>query len=492
MTRLTSLDQIPSEMRPGYDPAEHGIGIVHLGLGAFHKAHQAALTDLALAAGGGDWRILGVSLRSPAATAALHPQNGLFTLIEKGAEGTRARVVGAIADAICSVGNPGPALLAMSDPATRIVSLTVTEKAYGLDRAARGCDPAHPAVAADLDHPHRPQGVLGLLTEALRRRRDAGIPPFTVLCCDNLPENGALLRGAVTDFARHLDPALAEWIAGEVAFPSTMVDRITPAATDDTLAEAARLTGCEDQAAVETEAFCQWVIEDHFPQGRPGWEAAGVIFAEDVAPYELMKLRMLNGTHSMLAYAGFHAQLRYVRDVMENPALALLIGHHLRAAAATLPPIPGIDTETYADTLLQRFRNPSIAHETFQIAMDGSEKIPQRIFAAVADARKASVDIRPFALATAAWSRHVSGATHDCAPYALRDPRAEGLRNTATGRDASSVVAAIAGLGIMPDTVAGDGDFWAMVESILSDMLITPMTEIIEREAQRPSPFSRR
>ncbi|QOL82358.1 mannitol dehydrogenase family protein [Pseudooceanicola spongiae] len=481
--RLTSIAQVPDALHPGYDPAGHGVGIVHLGLGAFHKAHQAALTDLALTAGGGDWRILGVSLRSPKASQELAPQNGLFTLIEKGAEGSSARVIGSIADAICSAGDPEPTLHAMAAEGTKIVSLTVTEKAYGLNRATLGCDPKHPAVAADLANPQAPQGVLGLLTEALRRRHAAGLAPFTVLCCDNLPENGTLLRGAVVDFARKVDPALADWIAATVAFPSTMVDRITPAATDATLAEAQALTGTEDHAAVETERFVQWVVEDNFPLGRPAWEAAGVIFTKDVPAFEAMKLRMLNGAHSMLAYAGFHAGLPLVRDVMAHAPLAALVHRHLAAAAATLPAIPGIDLAAYAAALAARFENPGIAHETFQIAMDGSEKMPQRIFAAVEDARTRGVDIRPFAFATAAWARHISMATHDCTPYELRDPRAKELRTMAEGKEADAIVTALRAASFIPAALSADMAFWTTVEGILAEMLFEPMIDVIAREA---------
>lgn len=473
--RLTSLDQVPTPLRPAYDPGQHGVGIVHLGLGAFHKAHQAALTDLALASQGGNWRILGVSLRSARAVEEIAPQNGLYTLIERGAFGTTARVVGSIAGALCSAGNPGPVLAAMAAASCRIVSLTVTEKAYGLNRVTMGCDPTHPAVAADLLAPAQPQGVLGLLTEALRLRRTAGVPPFTVLCCDNLPDNGVLLRGAVVDYARHLSPDLADWIAKTTAFPSTMVDRITPAATPDTLAEAARQTGTTDLAAVETEPFCQWVIEDNFPLGRPAWEAAGVIFTTHVAPYEAMKLRMLNGTHSMLAYAGFHAGHRYVRDVMADPALSRLVRRHLTAAAATLPPMPGIDLDRYAADLAARFENPAIAHQTFQIAMDGSEKMPQRIFAAVPQAR----DLRPFAFATAAWLRHVSGSTHDCAPYDLRDPRAAALTEAAQGRAAPGLYDAVSAIVPIPDVLREE------TLPLLSAMLTRPIAEVLQHEATR-------
>ncbi|WP_228069162.1 mannitol dehydrogenase family protein [Marivivens aquimaris] len=482
--RLTSLDQVPQSLRPAYNPSAHGVGIVHIGLGAFHKAHQAALTELAIAASGGDWRILGVSLRSPKAADELAPQHGLYTLIERGAS-TSARVIGSISGAICSAEDPALALDAMANPATKIVSITVTEKAYGLDRASGGCDRNHPAVAADLKSPHKPHGVLGMLVRALDMRRQAGISPFTVLCCDNLPDNGHLLRGATIDFANDINTELAGWIAENVSFPSTMVDRITPAATAKTLADAEALLGVADLAAIETEPFYQWVIADNFPLGRPKWEAAGVIFTDNVAAFEAMKLRMLNGSHSMLAYAGFHAGRTYVRDVMADRALAKLVRRHLDTAAATLPPIEGIDTGNYADALIKRFRNPEIAHQTFQIAMDGSEKLPQRIFSALADARSREIETRAFAFATAAWLRHISGSTHDCESYELRDPRAAELSEMARGKGAGEIVANIRKSGFISETVATDDAFWAEVTEILASMLAEPMTAVIEAEAAR-------
>ena len=482
--RLTTTEGLAKGVAtPAYRPAEHGTGIVHLGLGAFARAHLAAMTDAALAASGGDWRILGVSLRSSRPAEDLTPQNGLYTLIERGGNGASARIVGAFSGAICSAGDPSEALDAMADASCRIVSLTVTEKAYGLDRATRGCDPQHPAVAADLANPDRPQGVLGLLVRALGMRRDRGLPPFTVLCCDNLPENGPLLRGAVLDFARRISPGLADWIAAGTTFPATMVDRITPAPTDETRDEAARLTGRIDLAAVETEPFIQWVIEDDFPLGRPAWEAGGALFVDDVAPYEEMKLRMLNGSHSLLAYAGFHAGKRHVRDVMADPALSAIVRRHLTHAAGTLPPLSGLDLAEYAEALAARFANPAIAHETFQIAMDGSEKMPQRIFSAIPAARHRGIATRSFAFATAAWLRHASGATHDCAPYPLRDPRAEELTAAFAGKPARAIIAALPDLRIVPAEVTKDGPFWQETEAILNDMLSRPMTEVLASEA---------
>ncbi|MFZ5965341.1 mannitol dehydrogenase family protein [Thalassococcus sp. BH17M4-6] len=482
--RLKTTDGLPNDVRvPGYRRDDHGAGIVHIGLGAFHRAHQAAYTDDALAAAGGDWRITGVSLRSDAPAQELGPQNGLYTLIERDASGSRARVIGALAAAHCLRTDRDAVTAALLSDATRIVTITVTEKGYGLDRASGGVDPAHPAIAHDLDKPSRPQGLAGLLVWALGQRRRLGRKPFTVLCCDNLPENGKVLRGLLVDFARRAVPDLADHIAEDVAFPSTMVDRITPAATQSTRDLAEDLTGRRDAAAIETEGFHQWVIEDHFPTGRPGWEAGGAIFTTDVRPYEEMKLRMLNGAHSMLAYAGFAAGHRYVRDVMADPALSRLVTRHLRAASATFTPLEGVDFAAYADQLAERFRNPHLAHETFQIAMDGSEKMPQRVFSAIPDARAGGGDLRAFAFATAAWLRHLSQSTHDCAPYELRDPRAGDLSDMAQGKPASAIIAAIRASALVSRQVARDDGFWDEVNPILHDMLTRPMTDVIGAEA---------
>jgi len=294
--RLTSLGELPADLRkPAYEPADHAPGIVHIGVGAFHKAHQAVYTDDALASAGGDWRIVGVSLRSPKTAEDLNPQNGLYSLLERGTEKTSLRVIGSIARVISAQGNIEQLLTILSDTSIRIVSLSVTEKAYGIDRRTGGIDKFNSTVKADLAAPEYPSGVLGVLVAALGHRRKAMVDPFTVLCCDNLPKNGSFLRAGVIDFARHTDSALSNWIEANVSFPSTMVDRITPAPTEVTLTDARKLLGWADLAAVETEPFCQWVVEDKFPTGRPDWGAGGALFVDDVAPYESMKLRMLTG-----------------------------------------------------------------------------------------------------------------------------------------------------------------------------------------------------
>jgi fructuronate reductase len=367
------------------------------------------------------------------------------------------------------------------------VTITVTEKGYGLDRSAGGVDPDHPAIRHDLADPERPVGLAGLLVAALAARRAAGVAPFTILSCDNLPENGRLLKGLLVDFAARTRPGMAPFIASEVATPCSMVDRITPASTSETRRDAAALIGAEDHAAVETEPFSQWVIEDRFPAGRPYWEAGGATFTDDVGPFETMKLRMLNGAHSLIAYLGFHAGKRHVRDAMADPRIARLVARHLDAAAATLTPPPGFDLAAYARALVARFENPAIAHETFQIAMDGTEKLPQRILAPARDALHLGQPIAPFALATAAWMRHATGATHDCAPYPVRDARADrmaaSLEGAATVED---IVAALLSLeGMAPRELAENRAWTRAVAAALAPMLDRGMDAAIEDAAKR-------
>ncbi|SFX32535.1 fructuronate reductase [Paracoccus pantotrophus] len=462
--RLASLANLPPGVaRPRYDRAAHGMGILHLGLGAFHRAHQAVHTDDALAAEGGDWRILGANLRSHEIPDALNGQDGLFTVLER-SESDRARVIGAHGPAIG--GDAAAILRAACDPAIRILSLTVSEKAYGIDRAAMDADPAHPAVAADLAQPQAPQGVLGIILAALAARREAGAAPFAVLSCDNLPDNGALLRAGVLGLARRRDPDLAGWIADHVAFPATMVDRITPATTARTLADVEALTGHRDLAAVETEPFSQWVIEDHFPHGRPAWEAGGALFVRDVRPHEAMKLRMLNGSHSLIAYAGQMLDLPHVRDAMADPPLAALVRRHMQAAGATLPQGAGLDLEAYAAALLARFANPAIAHQTRQIAMDGTEKLPQRWFAPAAELLRAGGDARPFAFAIAVWLAWLAGQEQ-----APDDPRGAALLDLArkAGGDDEALAHSVLGLpGLAPPSLVGDAAFTRSVRQALT------------------------
>lgn len=486
MKRLSQITDISgAALPPDYDPAAHGAGIVHLGLGAFHRAHQAAMTDAALAHAGGDWRIVGVSLRNRDVVDALAPQNCLYTLIERDETGVSGRVIGAISQVIAA--DPQATLQALCDPAIRIVTLTVTEKGYGIERSTGLPDPQNPVIAADLTALDAPKGVLGLLCAALGKRKAKGTAPFTVLCCDNLPNNGQFLQKGLVGFARLHDASLADWIARNVAFPSCMVDRITPAAGPETRAEAERLTGCIDLGAIETESFTQWVIEDHFPQGRPAWEQGGAIFVQDVDSYERMKLRMLNGAHSMLAYSGFLAGHRYVRDVMVDPALARLVRRHLKAAAQTLEPLPAFSFDTYAKDLEARFNNPSIAHETYQIAMDGTEKLPQRIFAPALDTLENGCALRPFAFATAMWMRYCLGVTDGGVTYALRDPREAEIIRVLQGipRDGELISTALhEQIALVPKALVGSSAWRDCVAEILNGILDLGIAGAIDLEAK--------
>ena len=484
--RLSATGDLPAGIAvPGYD-RHRPSGIVHLGTGAFHKAHQAVYTDTALARSGGDWMITGVSLRSADVANALNPQDGLYTLLVRGPEGVAPRVIGSIARVLVAPQDPGAVLEILAAPATKIVSLTITEKGYGLDSATGGLDRSFAPAAADLATPERPQSAVGFIVEALRLRRERGLGGFTVLCCDNLPNNGKVVRRLVGEFAAARDPELAAFIARSVTFPSTMVDRITPASTETTFADTLALTGREDLAAVETEPFSQWIVEDDFAAGRPDWEAGGALFVSDVAPYEKMKLRMLNGAHSMLAYSGFLAGHKYVRDVMGDADLSLLIARHMDAAARTLDPVPGVDTEQYAAELRTRFANPAIAHQTYQIAMDGTQKLPQRILEPATIALERGWPLDAYAFAIAAWMRYALAVTEAGEAYALRDPREAEIRALAGGpeRGAGAVVEALIGLpGLFPAALRDASDFREAVARRLGVMLSEGIQAAIALEA---------
>ncbi|MGR9451941.1 mannitol dehydrogenase family protein [Rhizobium leguminosarum] len=423
--RLQTLSGLaPTAKLPAYDRNQLKSGILHLGPGAFFRAHFAPFTDAALATSGGDWGIEVASLRTADVADHLNEQNGLYTMLIRDTSGTVARVIGPILRAHVATRDPAGLLDRLEDPTIRIVSLTVTEKAYGMDTATGGLDLNHADVAADLANRHAPRGVIGYLVEGLSRRRAKGLAPFTPLSCDNLPSNGAVLKRLVLDFAERVDPSLRQWIEANVPFPSTMVDRITPASTEATYQDAERLTGRQDLAAIETEPFTQWVIEDHFANGRPAWEKAGALMVTDVSAYEKMKLRMLNGAHSLLAYLGYIGGYEFIRDVMDDAGLAALAYRHMHAAARTLDAVPGIDLDDYASELIARFANKAIAHRTYQIAMDGTQKLPQRLLEPATEALAHGDKAETYAIAVAAWMRYAIGEHGNGERYELRDPRA--------------------------------------------------------------------
>ncbi len=444
MPRLSATSVLPAGITgPAYDRKSLKPGILHLGLGAFHRAHQAVYTDAALGEEFGDWGIVGVNLRSVELVRDLAAQDGLYTVIARSAAGDLAQVVGSIIRGLSGAQDREEILALMADPAIGIVTMTVTEKAYGLDPSTGGLDRNHPAVAADLAQPHAPVGVIGYIVEGLSRRHAAGLPPFTVLCCDNLPTNGRIVRRLVIEMAGARDPALANWIAGQGAFPSSMVDRIVPAATEETRARAANLIGLEDRLALDTEPFMQWVIEDHFVSGRPRWEAGGALFVDDVEPYEKMKLRLLNGSHSLLAYLGQLHGLTYIRDVVAGPEFHEQVVRHMQAVLMTLEPVPGIDLDAYQAELFRRFGNPGVAHLTRQVAMDGSQKLPPRIMVPAIEELAKGRDAWAFAYLAAVWMTYLIKVPE------INDPRAAELKAAAaaaTPADPSGPFFAIPGL----------------------------------------------
>ncbi|MBS0125370.1 mannitol dehydrogenase family protein [Thetidibacter halocola] len=419
-------------------PAGLKTGILHLGLGAFHRAHQADYTHDAIAASGGDWGIEAVSMRDPALAEVLARQDGRFTLVERAPEGPVSKEITVIRHTHALPGNAAAVAARMADPAIHVVTITVTEKGYGADVGARRLNRADPAVAHDLAAPEEaPRSLAGLLCLGLGLRRAAGLDGLTLMSCDNLPDNGHVLRGIVLDHAGHTDPALSAWIAGHCTFPCSMVDRITPATTAETLALAGG-----DPAAVETEPFRQWVIEDAFAGPHPDWAAAGALIVADVRPFETMKLRLLNGAHSFLAYAGALLGLEFVRDVMADPLMARAVRRHMDSAAASLEPIPGFDPQAYIQALLDRFANPAIAHRCLQIAMDGSQKLPQRLFAPALDLAARDLPFDSCATATAVWLHFLAGRDAEGRTLPLVDPLADRLIEVTrlAGDDAGALV----------------------------------------------------
>ena len=428
MIRLSNqcLAGLPDDVaRPGYDREAVRTGVVHLGIGAFHRAHQAAVFEAALESGDLRWGIVGVSLRSATVRDRLAPQDGLFTLRECDAAGERLRVVGAIRDVLVAPEDPGAVITALASPEVHIVTLTVTEKGYKLDRSSGALDRADPDVRHDLSNPGTPRTAAGFISAGLARRRADGLPPFTTLSCDNVPDNGPRLRDAVLEIARSHDAALAAWIEAQAAFPRTMVDRIVPATTDDDLKAVARRIGVEDRGTVKTERFLQWVIEDRFCGPRPDLAAiAGVELVESVAPWEQAKLRLLNGAHSGIAYLGGLHDIEFVHEVVALEAGRRFVEALWDESAATLHPPPGLDLVAYRCELMARFSCAALHHRTRQIAADGSQKLPQRLLAPIRERLAGGLPVDALALAVAAWMRWQSGRTRSGRSFAVEDPLA--------------------------------------------------------------------
>lgn len=418
---------------PGFDPAAVSAGIVHLGLGNFHRAHMARYThDLmerrpdALQYG-----IVGAGLL-PADRRmrdSLAPQDGLYTLVERSGADESVSVIGSLAGVVFAGESSAGLLDAIDGAGVRIVSLTVSENGYCLNRSTKRLDPGHPMVRQDLADPARPRSAVGVLVEAYRRRRAAGRPAFTALTCDNIQHNGEVLRGAVLALAGMRDPALAAWIDAEAAFPSTMVDRITPVTDPADVSALEERYGVRDRWPVFSETFSQWVVEDRFAAGRPAWEEVGAQFVSDVAPYEAMKLRLLNASHLAVSGLGRLAGYALVDECLRDPDIAAYMAALMdRETGPTVPPVPGIDLAGYKRALLERFGNPAIRDTVERVNNDAPLNV---LLDPIRDRLREGAGVELLALALAAWLRRARGEDEQGRPIELRHPLAALLRERA-------------------------------------------------------------
>ncbi len=477
---LNALEKLsPKIARPRYQRSNINPGIIHIGVGNFHRSHQAVyLDDLFNAGLSLDWGIVGAGFRPPDAAmrAALAGQDWLTTVVEKEVGSSRARVTGSMIDFLRVVGggngNARAMVDALTDPRIRIVSLTVTEGGYCIDPATGDFDPHHPDIKADLAMAEAPTQVFGTLVAALKARRAAGISPFSIMSCDNMPGNGHVTRHAVLGFAALTDPDLATWIEGEVAFPNSMVDRITPATTDRERDLLRERFGIEDARPVFCESFCQWVMEDHFCDGRPAFEAVGVTLTDDVAPFELMKLRMLNGGQAAIAYPAALVGFQTVDEAMASP----LIGGFLEKLEReeiipAVPAISGIDRNHYLDLIKRRFANPEIKDTIPRLCQDGSNRQPKFILPSTRDRLNDGQCIDGLALVSALWCRYCYGETEAGMPIMIDDVQADRLRNAA--REARTTPAAFLALrdifGDLSDSSAFGDAFESMLNGIWQD-----------------------
>lgn len=454
---------IPGVALPAYDRDKVTVGVVHFGPGAFHRAHQAFYFDQLLAKDP-RWGICAVSLKSPGVRDALQPQDGLYTLAQLDAE-TTFRVVGSILEVLVAPEDPPSVFARLAAPTTRMVTLTVTEKGYCLTGDGK-LDTAHPDIVHDLAHPREPVSAVGYVVEGLRRRHQVGLPPYAVVACDNLADNGWRLKAAVVAFAEAIDPALAAWIEAEGRFPRTMVDSITPATDDALRARVETATGLTDAWPIQREAFTQWVVEDVLGDGAPDLASVGVTLTDDVRGFERAKLRLLNGVHSTIAYVGLLKGHETVFEAISDPALAKIAEDLMvQDIIPTLIAPRGLDLPAYAQAILGRFRNPEIRHLLSQIAWDGSQKLPFRILGTVADALEAGRPVDRLALPLAAWMHFVRRRAAE--GEKIVDPLADRLVETAaacTG-DAKADVAAFLKLEqVFSRDLAGNTTFVAALE----------------------------
>lgn len=431
---MTTHDPVPVA-HPAYDRSRLTPGIVHIGLGNFHRAHMAVYLDDLFATGeAADWAILGAGVRAPDARMrdALKAQDCLSTVIELDPAGKTARRIGAMVDFIEVQPDNAALITAMTRPEIRIVSLTVTEGGYYVDPATGRFDPTHPDIRSDAQNPDRPATAFGAILAALKARRAAGIAPFTVMSCDNLPGNGHVTRAAVAGLARLSDPTLADWVETHVAFPNGMVDRITPATGPRERAMAAAFGLGDDPVPVTCEPFRQWVLEDHFPAGRPPLEKVGVTFTEHVHAYEAMKIRILNGGHAIIAYPGGLLDIEFVHEAMAEPLISGFLDKVERDEIIPIvPPVPGTDLAAYYSLIRERFSNPEVADTERRLCLDGSNRQPKFIIPSIADNLARGQLPRGLILESALWCRYCMGLTDAGTVIEPNDPNWDRLQAAA-------------------------------------------------------------
>ena len=413
---------------PGYNPAEFGCGIVHIGIGNFHRAHQAVYVDEILRRSGGDWRITAVSLRSPDMRDRMQSQNYLYTLCERRADDEAMRVVGAVASVLVAPENPTAVIDALAAESTHVVTVTVTEKGYCLMPGGRELDLSHPGIVHDVLHPAAPKTLMGFLLAAGRKRRDRGLPGFNLLSCDNLPDNGVLLRDCLLSVARLQDSSLAAWMAKEIGFCNTMVDCMVPATSEVIAEDIQKRAGYRDNACLLSENFRQWVIEDKFVAPTPDWRSVGISVVADVAPYERMKLRLLNGSHSALAFLGALRGYRYIHEAADDPLIRPFIRALMhREIQPTLDTLPDVDLSGYCANLLTRFCNPSLPYTCQQVASDSSQKLPQRILEPILERLNRQQRSPLLSTVIAAWLAYIFLGSFSADKFPLNDAGSRSL-----------------------------------------------------------------
>src|SRR5271157_1817920 len=430
-----ALGQLPAGVgKPNYKRSDLSGGIVHIGVGNFHRAHQAVyLDDLFNTGVDRDWAIIGAGVREPDVDMRekLKAQDWLTTVVEQEAGATSARVTGAMIDFVPPF-DVEAMLNALARPEIRIVSLTVTEGGYYISPATQRFDPTHPDIVDDSKHAAAPKTAFGLIAAGLKRRRAAGVAPFTVMSCDNIPGNGHVTENAVAGLAELSDPELSAWIRANVAFPNSMVDRITPATTDRERAILRDTYGIEDNWPVFCEEFRQWVVEDRFPAGRPALETVGVTFTADVAPYELMKIRILNGGHAAIAYPAGILDIHFVHEAMEEAQIAAFLETLTRREIIpVVPPPPEVDLDAYRRKVAERFANPKIADTIARLCLDGSNRQPKFILPTARDRLAAGASVKGLAVVSAMWCRYCYGETESGKTIPPNDPNWDRLQAAA-------------------------------------------------------------